>query len=155
MYTSMKKAARIRDKLVQLENVCRQAGLKLTHQRLEIFRELAMADDHPSAETIHNRLQQKLPTLSVDTVYRTLATFEKHEIITRVQTRESQARFEATMEKHHHVICKKCGTITDFTWQSFDNNQVPEEISEWGRIDGKSATLRGICKSCAEPGLSG
>jgi Fur family peroxide stress response transcriptional regulator len=65
-----------------------------------------MADDHPSVETIHNRLQQKLPMLSVDTVYRTLATFEKHEIITRVQTSESQGRFEAKMEKHHHVICK-------------------------------------------------
>jgi len=138
----------IKNKLGDFEESCRGAGLKLTHQRLEIFRELAMASDHPSAEILHKRLQQRLSTLSLDTVYRTLATFEKHQLITKVATIESQARFEAEMDRHHHAICRQCGSITDFSWQSFDETLLPEAINGWGRIDKKNITLHGVCGTC-------
>lgn len=134
------------------EQACRNACLKLTHQRLEIFRELAAASDHPSAETLHKRLQKRMTTLSLDTVYRTLATFEKHRLITKVETVESQARFEADMDRHHHAICRQCRAITDFNWRSFDEVQLPKEISDWGRIDKKNITLHGICEKCANEG---
>jgi len=139
----------IENKLRDFEQACRDAGLKLTHQRLEIFRELATSEDHPSAETLHIRLQKRLATLSLDTVYRTLATFEKHRLITKVETVESQARFEVELEKHHHAICRQCGAITDFVWHSFDEAKMPEAIIGWGRIDKKNITLHGICGKCA------
>ncbi|MGV1098041.1 Fur family transcriptional regulator [Thiovibrio sp. JS02] len=140
----------IQKQLGRFEEACREAGLKLTHQRLEIFRELALAGDHPSAETLHKRLLKRMPTLSLDTVYRTLATFEKHQLITRVETMESQARFEADLERHHHAICRKCGIITDFSWLSLDEAQLPEAIKGWGSVDKKSITLHGICEKCAK-----
>ncbi|MCB2181894.1 MAG: transcriptional repressor [Desulfobulbaceae bacterium] len=135
--------------MAEFENACRKADLKVTHQRLEIYRELARAKDHPSAEMLYNRIIKRLPTISLDTVYRTLATFEKHRLITRVQTVESQARFEAETVKHHHAVCTQCGTITDFTWESFDEAQVPEEVTGWGKVVKRNATLEGICNKCA------
>ncbi|MBU0681457.1 MAG: transcriptional repressor, partial [Proteobacteria bacterium] len=125
--------------LTEFENACRKADLKVTHQRLEIFRELAQAHDHPSAEMLYNRIIKRLPTISLDTVYRTLATLEKHDLITRVQTLESQARLEAEMIRHHHAVCRKCGAITDFSWNTFDEVQVPAELSGWGRITKRNA----------------
>ena len=98
----------LQNKLEHFEDACRDAGLKVTHQRLEIFRELAASKDHPTAETLYKGLQKIMPTLSLDTVYRTLTTFEEHDLISRVQTTESHSRFEAEMEQHHHVICSKC-----------------------------------------------
>jgi len=139
----------LEQKLRNFEQACRNVDLKLTHQRLEIFRELAVAGDHPSAETLYKRLLKRMPTLSLDTVYRTLATFEKHRLITKVGTVESQARFEADMDRHHHAICRQCGAITDFNWSSFDATQLPKEISGWGRVDKKNITLHGICGKCA------
>ena len=139
----------IEKNLHDFEQACRDAGLKLTHQRLEIFRELAKAEDHPSAETLHKRLQKRLATLSLDTVYRTLATFEKNRLITKVETVESQGRYEADMDRHHHAICRQCGVITDFNWRAFDEVQIPQEISGWGWIDKKNITLHGICEKCA------
>ena len=132
------------------ETACREAGLKLTHQRLEVFRELALSEDHPSVETLFGRLKKKLPTLSMDTVYRTLSTMEKHGLVSRVQTVESQARFEVDMEKHHHAICRQCGEITDFIWSSFDEASLPDEIQTWGVINKKNATIYGLCTQCAE-----
>lgn len=133
----------------EFENACRKAGLKITHQRLELYRELALAQDHPSAETLYKRLIKKLPTLSLDTVYRTLATLEKHRLITKVQTMESQGRYEAKMDKHHHAVCSRCGTITDFTWDIFDEVQVPEAVAGWGKVMKRNAVLEGVCKTCA------
>lgn len=145
----------IRKKLEHFEASCSEAGLKVTHQRLEIFRELAVAIDHPTAEILYKRLQKVMPTLSLDTVYRTLTTFEKHDLISRVQTIESYARFEAEIVEHHHVICTSCKKITDFQWDILETNQYPEQITQWGQIRGKQITLRGICAACAQKGKSG
>lgn len=129
-------------------DACRDADLKLTHQRLEIFHELAKATDHPTAETLYKRLTEKLPTLSLDTVYRTLATFAEHNLVYRVQTTERHARFEAE-GGHHHAICLRCGAITDFEWMDFEKSPLPDPIAKWGSISGKQVTLRGICAQCA------
>ena len=139
----------LREKMAYFEKACRDAGLKLTHQRLQIYRELASATDHPAAEMLYTRLRRNLPTLSLDTVYRTLATLEEHHIITRVQTDESQARYEVEMATHHHALCRRCGAITDFHWSSFDTTQLPDDISGWGTIEDKKVTVRGICRQCA------
>ncbi len=136
--------------VAEFENACRKADLKVTHQRLEIYRELAEALDHPSAEMLYKRIIKRLPTISLDTVYRTLATLEKHGLITRVQTLENQARFEAEMVRHHHAVCSKCGTITDFSWNTFDEVPAPAELSGWGRIIKRNAILEGICNDCTK-----
>ena len=54
------------------KEACRKAGVKLTHQRLEIFREMAQTVDHPDAESVYNSVRERVPTVSMDTVYRTL-----------------------------------------------------------------------------------
>ena len=140
----------LQKKLNHFEVACRKVGLKVTHQRHEIFRELASATDHPTAETLYRRLQKILPSLSLDTVYRTLTTFEEHTLISRVQTTESHARFEAEMHEHHHAICTQCNKITDFQWDICDKNNLPEEIANWGHIKHKQITLKGICTECEQ-----
>ena len=136
--------------LEAFERACREAGLRLTLQRLEIYRELAAATDHPSAEMLHQRLRQKIPTLSLDTVYRTLATFARHGLINRVETVESQSRFEAKGMRHHHLICSRCRKIIDFQWPAMDATPLPEEITPWGRIDTRNVVVYGICRTCLE-----
>jgi len=134
--------------LKHFESACRKAGLKLTPQRLETYRALLLSQDHPTAEALHRRLRETLPTVSLDTVYRTLATLANHGLISRVETRESLARFEATGVPHHHLICRCCGQIMDFQWSVIDEASLPDEIRTWGRIDQKSVVVYGTCQSC-------
>lgn len=142
------KKTTFQEKLVKFMDACRALDLKLTHQRLEIFRELASSKDHPTAEILYKRLKKNMPSLSLDTVYRTLATLEEHALISRVQTTESHARFEAE-EGHHHAICSQCGEITDFAWKDFENSQLPAQIAQWGKVRNKQVTLHGTCAQCA------
>jgi Fur family peroxide stress response transcriptional regulator len=130
------------------EATCRAHGLKITQQRLEIFRMLVQSEEHPSAETLHKMLAGRMPTLSLDTVYRTLATFEDLGLVKRVETLSSQARFEAKIEQHHHFFCDNCGRLIDFCWHSFDTMGLPEALQGVGAIRDKNVVVHGVCKQC-------
>jgi Fur family transcriptional regulator, peroxide stress response regulator len=130
------------------KRTCREAGLKLTYQRQEIYRELVLSNDHPSAEALHTRLIENMPMLSLDTVYRTLAVFVRAGLIQKVETIESQARFDAKEARHHHAICSQCNEIIDFDCTSIDDLQLPEALTSWGKIDRRDLVVYGICRNC-------
>lgn len=132
------------------EAECRKANLRLTPQRIEIYRELARASDHPSAELLHLRLLKKMPTLSLDTVYRFLNTFSEHGLVNKIETAASQARFEVATRPHHHLICKKCHQVLDFQWRFIDQAPMPDEVRQWGRIDRKNVVAYGVCGRCLQ-----
>ncbi len=132
----------------QFSESCRNAGLKVTHQRTEIFRQLLLNPDHPTAEILYKRLLPTLSTISLDTVYRTLATLEQNGLVARIQTSESQARFEAVLKSHHHIICKNCKQVQDFEWPEVDDIELPLVATEWGRIDTKNIVMYGVCNNC-------
>ena len=108
---------RFQEQFSRFQAVCRKAGLTLPHQCLEIYRELADSIDHPSAEALYQRLIGRIPTLSLDTGYRTLAMFARHGLVHKVETGEREARFEVIAERHHHLICRHCFEIIDFCWK--------------------------------------
>ncbi len=144
------KSPDVQNKMREFEKICRQNGLKLTHQRIQIFSELASSSEHPSAESIYKRLVSRYPSLSLDTVYRTLFTFEKLGIITKVQALDDRARFDGNPLPHHHMVCMKCKNIMDFYWPDFDEIQLPHETKKWGRVKSRQVELRGVCDSCME-----
>ena len=129
-------------------NICEKEGLKLTHQRLEILRELDKATDHPSAETIHMRVQARMPTISLDTTYRTLSTFERYGLASKVQVHEDRARFCGDSSTHHHLYYRVCREIVDFPWDDLDGVNLPTEIAKWGHITSKTLILEGTCNKC-------
>lgn len=134
--------------MAEFQQACKAKDLRVTPQRIEIFKELADADDHPSAESLHQRLSDRMPTLSLDTVYRTLGTFCEMGLINKVETTESQAHFEVTFTRHHHLICERCKKIIDFHWQFVDDAELPEEVCSLGQFNRRNVVVYGICKDC-------
>jgi len=138
----------LKNELDAFVEACREKDLRVTPQRLEIFKELVQATDHPTAEILHQRLIQGMPTLSLDTVYRTLGTFANLGLVNKVETSESQAHFEVSHVQHHHLICRKCKEIIDFKWNYIDNAALPEEVNSWGKIERKNIVVYGTCHKC-------
>lgn len=139
-----------KEQLDSFEQLCKEAGLKITHQRVVIFRELVLTPDHPTAETLHQRIRKEIPSISLDTVYRTLATFEKCGIVRKVDTNESLSHFEAGGVSHHHVICSQCKDILDFSWDAVDGEELPSVLKEWGAVQERNLTVYGICNNCLQ-----
>jgi len=145
---SSEQSRSFEDKMRLFQHICEEEGLKLTHQRLEILRELDKATDHPSAETIHMRVQVRIPTISLDTTYRTLSTFERYGLASKVQVHEDRARFCGEPSPHNHLYCKVCRKIVDFPWDDLDGVNLPAEIAKWGHITSKTLILEGTCNKC-------
>ncbi len=88
-------------------------NLKATYQRIVIY-EALMLLGHPTAEQIFDYIREQYPSISLATVYKTLETFEKSELAIKVQTSGEKHRYDANMNSHNHLYCKKTGKIIDY-----------------------------------------
>lgn len=138
------------DKRVSLfTQALRERGLRLTHQRLEVAREIAGSNRHADVEEIYQRVRERVPTISLDTVYRTLGALERLGLIRRVEVLGGPARYDANLEHHHHFICTQCGLIRDVYAESYKHLQAPDSVTDLGRVDSITVQLRGLCRNCA------
>lgn len=139
------------DRRVQrFEAVAREAGIKLTHQRLEIFRAVASSLEHPSAEVVHEAVKATTPTVSLDTVYRTLWLLSDLGLLSTMGPRQGGVRFDANVDKHHHFVCTRCGLVRDFESDDLDALQLPDAVNRFGRVTSAQVEVRGVCQSCAD-----
>lgn len=147
--------AKIDERMANFEKVCRDAGAKLTHQRIEIFREVAQTEDHPDAETVFRGVRKRMPTVSLDTVYRTLWWLKDLGLIATLGPPRERARFDANLEGHHHFVCTECGLTRDFLSEKFDNLDLPDSVLAIGLAQNTHVEVKGICLDCAAKGGSG
>ena len=128
--------------------VCRRYGVKATHQRREIYRELADTNEHPDVEKIYAKVRKRIPTISLDTVYRTLRLLEKKGLISRVGSLGEKTRFDANTDRHHHFVCTECGFIGDIYNEEWNDFQAPSDVIAMGKVNSVHIELRGLCKTC-------
>jgi Fur family peroxide stress response transcriptional regulator len=136
-------------RMARFKETARRAGVKLTHQRLEIFREVAGSADHPSAEAVFKALRSRMPTLSLDTVYRTLWLLSDLELVSTLGPRREVARFDANTTPHHHYVCARCGMTRDFESEELNRLRIPESVETFGSIDATRVEVLGVCDRCA------
>lgn len=139
----------VRSRTDQLREACRRAGVRLTHQRMEVFHEVAETCDHPDAETVWKGVRKRLPMVSLDTVYRTLWLLRDLGLITALGPPWGRARFDANMRQHHHFVCTRCGATRDFYNHEFDELKAPDEVKAIGNVDATRVELRGLCIRCS------
>src|SRR5690606_5136679 len=135
-------------RIQEFVEACRAQGIKTTNQRMEILQELARSEQHPDAESLFLGVRKRLPSLSLDTVYRTLRLFEERGIITRVGSIKERARFDANTKRHHRCSCTRCGLISEFYSGTLDRLDPPSEVEAVGTTDTVYIGLRGICNAC-------
>ena len=139
----------VKQRMARFEQVCREARVRLTHQRLEIFREVAQTGDHPDAEMVYKRVRERMPTVSLDTVYRTLWLLNDHGLITTLGPSRERTRFDANLARHHHFVCIRCGLTRDFYSEELDDLKLPRSAKAFGWIEATLVEVRGVCRECA------
>ena len=137
-------------RIEQFKAASKEAGIKLTHQRLEIFREVAASLEHPDAETVFRAVQARMPTVSLDTVYRTLWLLNDLGLVTTLGPRRESVRFDANLVHHHHYICVRCGLARDFESVDLNALRIPDAVKGFGSVVATHVEVRGICESCTK-----
>lgn len=144
----------IEERVERLKAVCRRSGVKLTHQRLEIFREVAQTGDHPDAESIFKGVRERMPTVSQDTVYRTLWLLNDLGLITTIGAPRERTRFDANLSRHHHFVCVGCGLTQDFYSKELDELSLPTSVDTIGHVERTQVEVRGTCLECASKNVT-
>lgn len=139
----------IERRMSRFNEVCRNSGVKLTHQRLEIFREVAQTGDHPEAESVYKGVRERMPTISLDTVYRTLWLLRDLGLINTLGPPRERTRFDANLSRHHHFVCIRCGLTRDFYNDELDKLKLPESVKDFGYVETTKVEVKGICRKCA------
>jgi Fur family peroxide stress response transcriptional regulator len=123
-------------------------GIKVTPQRIAIYKELASTDLHPSTETIYKKIKDYYPNISLTTVYRTLETFEKLGLISVVNVLYNAARYDANLAPHNHIVCTECKKVEDVYDESLSALDISDKTLGDYHIKGYSILLNGVCKDC-------
>jgi len=132
------------------EDALREAGVKVTRQRLEIIREVVLAKGHPSIGEVYEAVRVRMPSISLDTVYRTMRTLSAMGMIHPVGSSGERVRFDADSTPHHHFLCSICGEAYDFVCPELDAIPVPVQAQALGLVRGSRIEVRGVCKKCIE-----
>jgi len=127
---------------------CRKAGLKVTPQRMAVYKVLLETKEHPSADMVFQEVRKIFPSISLDTVNRTLNTLSEIGVAFIVEGSGDAKRFDGNLDNHQHFKCVKCKRIVDFYHKSFDNVKVPKSIGGKFTILRKAVYLEGICDLC-------
>ncbi|WP_281744208.1 Fur family transcriptional regulator [Thermanaerovibrio acidaminovorans] len=127
----------------------REAGCKITSQRIAIVRALEGRKDHPSAETIYGEVLRLHPSMSIATIYGTLKMMAKVNLVKVLSIDDRRVYFDPNTNNHGHYLCEKCGRL-------FDLDHIDASDLKTIRLspDDHSSVLRfelfayGICSSC-------
>jgi len=131
----------------EIRSLFKRNSLPLTQQRLAVYEQIAGRRDHPSAEALFETLRRDYPSLSLATVYKTLQTLHDLGLVSRVDSPNAQARYDALTETHHHAVCTACGSIEDVFDRSLD--RLPAPKLKGFAAAGHSVHFHGLCAPCA------
>jgi Fur family peroxide stress response transcriptional regulator len=145
---SSEKISELEQKLESFKAKCRREGLKITPQRIEVYKALTETKEHPSAEMVFRKIRKVLPNISLDTVNRTLLTLSEIGAAFIVEGSGDAKRFDANLQSHQHFKCVKCRKIFDFHHEPFDRIDVPASIKKKFTVLRKTVYLEGICDIC-------
>lgn len=136
------------DRVTQMVDRLKDGEHRITPQRLAILKILA-GNEHPSAETIHSALLEHYPTMSLATVYKTLALLKQKGEVLELQFSELGNRYDGhSPSPHPHVICTDCGDIVDPSL--LDMEEITGKMmAETGfKIMTHRLDFYGLCPSC-------
>ncbi len=127
-----------------------QSRYRLTKQRAAVLRALGDGT-HLSAEAILERVRGELPGVSLGTIYRTLDILREIGLVQIFSFAGSAARYEAALEKHHHLLCSVCRTLTNVRASGLGD--IARDIAtgeDYSDVD-YALTIVGRCPGCRRP----
>ena len=137
-----------RDRLEQLEKLCREAGIPCTIQRRALLEAVLDSDEHPTANQAFEAVRVRNPQISRATVHRNLETLSELGVITKTCHTGGVARYDARVDIHHHLICLRCNGIVDIDDENLSSLTVPDTLAFGFEVSDFRVQLRGFCRNC-------
>jgi len=136
------------DNKTKINEIFKEHGLKMTPQRLSVYQALAGNRSHPNVNQVYDLVKKQLPSISFDTVFRTISHFAEIGLIDKVSSTGGSKRYDPNTDDHHHFECKVCGDIIDLFDIDIDLSGIASQIGDDLMINKTKLVMTGICSNC-------
>ena len=110
--------------------------------------ELQKVTTHPTAVEVYEIVRQRIPKISLGTVYRNLELLAELGSIQKLALGGKEARFDGNLERHYHVRCVRCNRMDDLHDLPADLVETePKEVGGYELL-GHRLEFFGICPDC-------
>jgi len=134
----------------QLIAALKERDYRLTPQRVELVRLIAISEGHPSASQLYTKIKRQFPTMSRATVYKTLTLLKEMNQVLEIDLRDDSHYDGNRPQPHPHLICIKCNKIIDAE-VSLDQEALRRlEHTSGYQILRPQIYLYGLCQDCKE-----
>lgn len=116
-----------------------------SRQRDAIINDLCSRYDHPTAMDLYLSVREKIPNLSLGTLYRNLTQLEENGMVLRIPD-GSTDRFDGNVNPHAHFKCLTCGNVYDLMNFEIESLTFSDEIIN--KVTNYSLIAFGLCKNC-------
>jgi Fur family transcriptional regulator, peroxide stress response regulator len=131
-----------------ITSVFKEKKLKLTPQRIAVYKYICSTKLHPSAEVIYKALQDQYPTMSLATVYKGLKTLVEVKLIQELNVGEGNFRYDGNTFPHPHIQCLSCGKVNDIEGINFTELNVKIKHLTSYEVISNQVYFYGICSEC-------
>lgn len=128
----------------------RAAGLRVTRPRLQAYEALARLGGHRTADEVAAALAESGHAMSRMSVYNALDALRRARLVTAADTGTGAVRHEVAGERHHHFVCRGCGSLLDVP--AAPGEPVPQADLPGAQVDDVQVVFRGVCAGCLSAG---
>lgn len=124
------------------------AQSRMTKQRKVILEELRKVTSHPTADEIYDMVRQRLPRISLGTIYRNLDVLAESGEILKLESAGNQKRFDGNVMPHAHIRCTRCGKVGDVMGAPANQASVAGVMVEGFTVLAARVEFEGVCDAC-------
>ena len=125
-------------------------GMRNSSSRSAILAEFLKAEKHLTSDELYKIISNKIPTIGIATVYRSLHLFCECGIARELKMEDGISRYEPILghEHHDHLVCTKCGKFIEIIDSELE--EIQSKIADRYRfnIQNHKMELYGLCSDC-------
>ncbi len=144
----------MKPELHETEEHAMPADLRMTPQRREVYEVLRASHDHPTANEVFTRAKERVPGISLATVYNCLDALVEHGVIKQVNLDRASSRYCANLREHVHFHCDECGAVSDADLLDQVATTKLWRLPEGSTVTRLDVAIRGLCPDCAKKSKS-
>jgi len=140
----------IEKRLLQAEQLCKQAGVRLTDIRKDLLALIYAHGEHLTAYELLRLLRKTYPKAEAMTVYRGLDFLQKQHFIHRVASQNAYTGCDTPEHSHHAqlLLCEKCGQAEEINAVSLEKALQTMAKQYRFALSNNPMEITGTCKNC-------
>ena len=139
------------ERLRTFRDLCAEHGIAVTHQRQVLYETMQSMYGHPSPEEVFASVKQRIPSISLATVYKNIHLFVESGVFRELSIHHGTLRVEMNKHPHHHMACSICKKVTDLPEEDelrLGLNTAAETLAGGFLIERISMDVIGVCPDC-------